>query len=67
MAVVNKSQVSEPGSAAIVKETAYPLHLSRREPISFAYHKALILSLANFEWAHRSRGMRNIGSFSTIS
>jgi hypothetical protein len=24
-----------------IKETAYPLHLSRREPISFAYHKAL--------------------------
>jgi hypothetical protein len=28
---------------------------------------ALSLSLANFEWAHRSRGIRNIGSFSTIS
>jgi hypothetical protein len=27
----------------------------------------LSLSLANFEWAHRSRGIRNIGSFSTIS
>jgi hypothetical protein len=31
-----QSQVPEPGSAAIVKETAYPLQLSRREPISFA-------------------------------
>jgi hypothetical protein len=36
-----QSEVPEPGSAAIVKETAYPLHLSRREPISFTYHKAL--------------------------
>ena len=27
----------------------------------------LILALANFEQAHRMRGTRNIGSFSTIS
>ena len=27
----------------------------------------LSLALANFEWAHRLRGTRNIGSFSTIS
>jgi hypothetical protein len=40
-----QSQVPEPGSAAVVKETAYPLHLSWREPISFAYHKALIPGL----------------------
>jgi hypothetical protein len=48
-----QSQVPEPSSAAIVKETANPLHLSRRETISFAYHKALIPSLPFIvSWRH---------------
>jgi hypothetical protein len=49
------------------KPEAKALELGRLGVFMACGGEALSLTLANFEVAHRLRGTRNIGSFSTIS